>query len=129
MRRVSHRVLGWLSRRGHLDAAATAEGASDESRSPMPLEACAATALGRGQLEVLRDKGDDAPLSAANVRPVHDEEAAIDRGFNVHASVRIEADNDLGRERLCRYAARPPLAMDRLRRLPGGKAGLPHQEP
>jgi len=95
----------------------------------MPLEACAATALGRGQLEVLRDKGDDAPLSAANVRPVPDEEAAIDRGFNVHASVRIEADDDLGRERLCRYAARPPLAMDRLRRLPGGKAGLPHQEP
>jgi len=124
VRRVSHRVLGWLSRRGQLDAATTAEGSSCESPWQMPLEACAATALGRGQLEVLRDKGDgdDAPLSlAANVRPVPDEEAAIDRGFNVHASVRIEAEDDLGRERLCRYAARPPLAIDRLRRLPGGK--------
>jgi len=42
-------------------------------------------------------------------------------GFNLHASVAVAADDDLGRERLCRYGARPPLALDRLRRLPDGR--------
>jgi hypothetical protein len=39
----------------------------------------------------------------------------------VHAGVRIEAGDDLGRERLARYGARPPLSLERLRRLPGGR--------
>jgi hypothetical protein len=30
--------------------------------------------------------------------------------------VRIEAGDDAGRERLCRYGARPPLSFERLRR-------------
>jgi hypothetical protein len=42
-------------------------------------------------------------------------------GFNLEASVRIDADDDLGRERLCRYGARPPISLDRLRALPGGR--------
>ena len=37
------------------------------------------------------------------------------------AGVRIEAGDDLGRERLARYGARPPLSLERLRRLPGGR--------
>ena len=41
--------------------------------------------------------------------------------LNLHAGVRIEAGDDLGRERLLRYAARPPLSLERLRRLPGGR--------
>jgi hypothetical protein len=41
--------------------------------------------------------------------------------LNLHAGVRIEAGDDLGRERLCRYGARPPLSLERLRRLPGGR--------
>jgi hypothetical protein len=43
------------------------------------------------------------------------------QGFNLHAGVRIEAGDDLGRERLARYALRPPLSLERLRRLPGGR--------
>ncbi len=42
-------------------------------------------------------------------------------GFNLHAGVRIEAGDDVGRERSCRYGARPPLSLERLRRLPGGR--------
>jgi hypothetical protein len=37
--------------------------------------------------------------------------------------VRIEAGDDRGRERLARYALRPPLSLERLRRLPGGRIG------
>jgi hypothetical protein len=47
---------------------------------------------------------------------------AVDKGgFNLHAGVRIEAGDDLGRERLCRYGSRPALSFERLRRLPGGR--------
>ncbi|HLK36728.1 MAG TPA: transposase [Polyangiaceae bacterium] len=35
--------------------------------------------------------------------------------------MRIDAGDDLGRERLARYALRPPLSLERLRRLPGGR--------
>ena len=38
-------------------------------------------------------------------------------GFSVDASVRIEAADRAGRERLLRYCARPPFALDRLREL------------
>ncbi len=38
-------------------------------------------------------------------------------GFSVDASVRIEAADRAGRERLLRYCARPPFAMERLREL------------
>jgi len=38
-------------------------------------------------------------------------------GFSVDASVRIEAADPAGRERLLRYCARPPFALDRLREL------------
>ncbi len=38
-------------------------------------------------------------------------------GFSVDASVRIEAADRAGCERLLRYCARPPLALDRLREL------------
>jgi len=38
-------------------------------------------------------------------------------GFSVDGSVRIEAADRAGRERLLRYCARPPFALDRLRQL------------
>jgi Putative transposase len=38
-------------------------------------------------------------------------------GFSVDASVRIEPAHRAGRERLLRYCARPPFALDRLREL------------
>jgi hypothetical protein len=38
-------------------------------------------------------------------------------GFSIDASVRIKATNCAGRERLLRYCARPPFALDRLREL------------
>jgi hypothetical protein len=38
-------------------------------------------------------------------------------GFSVDGSVRIEATDRAGRERLLRYCARPPFALDRLREL------------
>jgi hypothetical protein len=42
-------------------------------------------------------------------------------GFSVHAGVCVPARNRLRLERLARYAARPPLATERLTRLPDGR--------
>ena len=59
------------------------------------------------------------------VRAGHlDASAAVDMadwvqggGFSRDASVRIEAPDRAGLERLLRYCARPPLALDRLQQL------------
>jgi len=42
-------------------------------------------------------------------------------GFSLHADVAIAAWDRFGLERLCRYAARPPIATDRLSLLPDGR--------
>ena len=70
----------------------------------------------RGEFADVRAGGDVAPLE----RPSY-ATAVETHGFNVHAGVRIARDDDLAREKLCRYGARPPFAMDRIRRLPGGR--------
>jgi hypothetical protein len=43
--------------------------------------------------------------------------ATSKRSFSVNGSVRIEAEDRAGRERLLRYCARPPFALDWLREL------------
>jgi hypothetical protein len=42
-------------------------------------------------------------------------------GFNLHAAVVIGADDDVSRERLVRYCARPAFALERLSLLPDGR--------
>src|ERR1019366_3934383 len=71
--------------------------------------------------------GDDV-AKRRNPEDDHDERATgkpavvVERdGFNLHAGVRVERGDDMGRERLVRYGARPPLSLERLRRLPGGR--------
>jgi hypothetical protein len=49
--------------------------------------------------------------------------AAVREGFNLHASVRIDEGDDVGRERLARYGARPPFSLERFKKLPGGRIG------
>ena len=46
---------------------------------------------------------------------------AMASGFSIHAGVGIRAGQRKELERLCKYAARPPLATDRLSRLPDGR--------
>src|SRR5881296_667561 len=42
-------------------------------------------------------------------------------GFSVHANVSLPAHQRAKLENLCRYMLRPPLAVERLERLPGGR--------
>lgn len=50
-------------------------------------------------------------------------------GFNVHASVRVRANDRDGLERLVKYLARPPIASDRLSELPDGRLALAFKHP
>jgi hypothetical protein len=111
--------VAWLRRRGHLDERLIEERGQDAPLQTA-LDACAAIAIGRGQVSTL-PTGDSLPHDADETAPDGPALAVDLDGFNLHAGVRIAAGDDLGRERLCRYGARPPLSLERLRRLPGGR--------
>ncbi len=85
-----------------------------------PLAACARMALQRGDVRAISEVGNEAEMVVAT-SPERDGAAVDDMGFNLEASVRIDADDDFGREHLLRYCARPPLSLARLTELPGGK--------
>ena len=94
VRRTSARVARWLARRGSF------ESQSDED--PDAIGACAAAAMQRGLFVELPEQDEDD--TSSDVR--HSDTATEHMGFNLHAGVRISADDDVGRERLCRYGAR-----------------------
>ena len=120
VRRVRRRAIGWLQRKGYLNSSTDAY--STESSVQTSIDACAAIAMGRGIVKTLCEDNDAAEELDSKVHSPLPNAGALERdGFNVHASVVVAADDDLGRERLMRYGARPPLALDRLRRLPGGR--------
>jgi hypothetical protein len=51
------------------------------------------------------------------------------QGFNLQAATRVAANDKQGRERLCRYILRPPLANDRLSILDEGNVRLDFKRP
>ena len=111
--------MGWLRRRGHLHERPL-EDRSNEPEEPSAIDARAAIAMQRGTLaRVKTDAGDVATRHAAE--SVKLRIAAKHEDFDVHAGVRIAAGDDMGRERLCRYGARPPMAIGRLRQLRDGR--------
>ena len=60
-----------------------------------------------------REEDGDSPLE-----PRREGAAVDDAGYNLEASVRVDAEDDFGREHLLRYCARPPVALGRLVALP-----------
>lgn len=116
--RTHRKAIAWLRRRGYLDGRALEVGSGEQSA----LDACAALAMQRGQVATLARPGaKDAADEDHDQLPENRQAAVEHQGFNLHAGVRIDAGDDLGRERLARYALRPPLSLERLRRLPGGR--------
>ena len=123
VQRVRDRALVWLRGRGLLDERGLEE-RSNEAPEPAALDGCAAIAMYRGTLSMLPASEDEADGSSSDTGEVGVARSAfaVERdGFNLHAGVKIEAGDDRGRERLCRYGSRPPLSLERLRRLPGGR--------
>ena len=111
VRRVHTRAATWLARH-----------APGDTHAQGPLAACADAALRRGTVRSLSSSTEPEEEPDATVRAPPSSTGAVDfEGFNLDASVRIEAGDDLGRERLCRYGLRPAFSLERLRWLPGGR--------
>ena len=128
MRRVHKRAaMAWLRRRGYLDERTARIERSNELPVQTALDACAAIAMGRGRWRPCRTtttSGDDSHRDAED--RLGGAVLAFERhGFNLHAGVRIGGGDDLGRERLCRYGARPPLSLERLAPTARRPRGLP----
>ena len=115
-RDVRSRVLAWLRKRGFLEPADEAD--DDE---PNALDACTQLAIAAGTFVRLDPRGQRLAPNADDAIDKRPKDAANADGFDVHAAVRIGASDDLGREKLVRYCARPPFALDRIRVLSDGK--------
>ena len=111
--RVVLRVMKWLKRKHYVREDID----SNEEAVLTPLEASTRLAMQRGTLETMRDSEQDEDDETA---PKMLGDVVAHLGFNLHASVTIAAQDDQGRERLCRYGARPPFSLARLRVLKNG---------
>ena len=101
--------MKWLARRGLLREA----DASNEAPSYSAGEAMTLAGMQRGTLETAKDTGERAEHELAEPPP-RVTDAAVHERFNLHASVHVPAHDDLARERLCRYLARPAFSLARL---------------
>jgi hypothetical protein len=115
-RRVHDRALAWLRKRRYLDER-PAEERGNDAPERLPLDAFAALALAGGTL--IGRPFAPRERAAEDLDRKEPRFSATHHGFDVHCAVRIEADDNEGRERLIRYCARPPFARSLLVRYPG----------
>jgi hypothetical protein len=116
--RIYARVMKWLNKRGLLRG----DDAAQDERQLSVNEALAQAAMQRGTLVTVASDAvdvDDAEPARPPPSPTKTAAVVLER-FNLHASVRIAADDDTGRERLGRSITRPPFALGRFRRLLDG---------
>lgn len=113
--KIARRIHGYLEKR-------VEEGEHDELLEKQPLLAkCYAASIrylsafglssGRPLLRLIDPHG----------RKQKDRDDLTVMGFNLHASVAIEADDRAGLERVLRYMGRPPLSKERLKMAPDGE--------
>jgi hypothetical protein len=136
--RVSQRILRFLQRRGVITLV-TAPGdgevtvVTDESmgeKDPLLAKLLAAASAGvepagpahqRQPIRIVLDPEDRPVGKGVLCGQAH--------GFNLQAATRVAANDKPGRERLCRYILRPPLANDRLSILDDGNVRLEFKRP
>jgi hypothetical protein len=118
------RVRRLLERRG-MGKADEDAGAPDGGAEDMPALAGLAAASVQGTCALGVRAG--RPVRRYGAAPEQDAPSTPARGharqdgFDLHAGVRVAADDRERLERLCRYALRPPMAQDRLHLTPEGQ--------
>jgi hypothetical protein len=119
LERIYARVMKWLKKRALLRE-------EDDSNAPAelsPTEALTTVGMQRGTLVSRREgaeSADDDDDVALPPPPPRQTDAVVFERFNLHATVSLRADDDVGRERLCRYFTRPAFALGRIRMLRDG---------
>jgi hypothetical protein len=130
---VATRVISGLVRRGLLSVEDEAWAEPDRLVQEEPaVAACYAAAI-QGRMAFGAGAGQRLPrLGAIPGGPWIEPDGPLQarfRGFDLHAEVAVPAGDRERLERLCRYMARPPLAHDRLERLPDGRIALRLKRP
>jgi hypothetical protein len=125
------RVLAGTARRLHRLLEARAGGNDDALSRDEPLLALLAAASlrtpiasGRHTAEPWRRLGDRVEPAELGDDPDASPRVPAHGGMSLHAEVAVPARDRRRLERLCRYAARPPLANDRLEEQPDGRMAL-----
>ena len=114
VKRVVARTMTWLRRKKYVREDLGAD-TSNEHEALSPVEQLAMLAMQRGTFETIRDAEDaseDEDEAASAARKSGN--VVTHLGFNLHAAGTITAHDDMGRERLCRYGARPPFSLAKL---------------
>jgi hypothetical protein len=124
----------WLRRKGLLQDSNDQDDFANEAAEQSALDLCLKGSLGRGELSTLpaghgnrrdHDGDEDAPQPVKKNARRH----GTSRGFDIHAGVVIEAHDASARERLFRYCARAPLALERLTVLSDGRIAYALSKP
>ncbi len=123
-RRCERRMKRWLRRHGYTPGEDSGDACDDMADEPTALDACTDAGIARGKFVSLaaNDTGvkyedDDADFDHRR----RDSRAGESGGFNIHADVSVKAGDRPGRERLCRYACRQAVSLERLTQLPDGR--------
>jgi hypothetical protein len=123
---TARRVLRIVERRG-LDSD------EDSLASDDPLLAMLAAASIRSRIATGPEAGESWRRLGDRVEPLDDGESGVESeapipprcvregDMSLHADVTVPANDRKRLERLCRYVARPPLALDRLEAMAGGR--------
>ena len=122
--RVAGRIARLLQRRGLGPEADPEETDSLIRREPLLAALYGASVSGRtatGPRAGMRVTTVGAQIDAKSPEVLAGSRCASVSGVNVHAGVCVPARDRVRLERLCRYAARPPLAIERLSLLPDGR--------
>ncbi len=115
---TAERIIGMLDRRGIMSDEELCDPLVEEHPAFAPLVADSVSGMGHSRLLVpMSDTQHASPLCAAY------------RGFSLHAATRVAAHRRSGLEQLCRYVARPPLAIDRLTQIGAGKLAYKLKKP
>ena len=139
VKKAAQRIVRYLAKRG-LIAVATAPGdnemtviVGDETLGeddPLLAQLLAAATAGLPPAGPAQPRAPLRMALSANDKPIAKGRLCAQQwGFNLHAATRVHGNDKQGREHLCRYILRPPLANHRLHILPGNKVQLDFKRP
>ena len=131
MQTIRVRVVGWLDRHGVIDAGAELSAIDDDFAEREPALAALARASVSGLLPAGPERRERAPLSLTGAPGVEVKAplSVAELGFSLHAATVVGARDRAGREGLCKYVLRPPIAQERVLLLDDGLVRIALERP
>jgi hypothetical protein len=125
------RILKALARLGAVEVRPDALAVDDAwaARDPVMAHLAAAAVAGLPPAGPAERKRDPVRIVDGGRPEIVADLVVQDQGFNLHARTRAGAVDEPARARLLRYVLRPPLARERLQRLPGHRVRLELKRP